>query len=66
LFKSLLQLAELFRIASDQYDGTGFATSNVVARPMPDVGPVMMYALCSAGLFMKEVLRIPATPLLSV
>jgi hypothetical protein len=29
------------------------ATSNTVARPMPEVGPVMIYALRSDGLFME-------------
>jgi hypothetical protein len=28
-----------------------FATSNAVARPIPEVGPVMMYALRPVGLF---------------
>jgi hypothetical protein len=38
----LLHLIELFRVASDQDDCAKLASSSAVARPMPDVGPVMM------------------------
>jgi len=37
-----------------------FATSNAVARPMPEVGPVMMYAFRSVELFVENGLAIAA------
>ena len=47
--------SEPFTIASDQDNGAVLGLlQRAVARPMPEVGPVMMYALRSDGLLVEK------------
>jgi hypothetical protein len=45
----LLYLIEPLVVATDQDERAVLASSSAVSRPMPEVGPVMMYAFRSEG-----------------
>jgi hypothetical protein len=55
LLEGLLNLIELFAVPADKYDSAVLASSNAVVRPMPEVGPVMIYALRFVGLLLERV-----------